>query len=183
MGMGTTRLQFVLMAILGGSITITPARGDEVRTTTLTCGTTRFTMTTHSVQNYVTRQGMWARPSGGRLVRKVDLRQPTFMLRRVRPGLAVVAGEISLWGCATTPKAHVLILYYDCSQILPTKPPARFCSKSGEWYRYIAMDGTLLDKGFGLGFDSSDADPREGKLRFRLGLSPDDEDVDFQQTW
>ena len=171
------------MALPLSLIIITPARGDEVKTTVLTCGTTRFIITTHSVQNYVTNQKMWARPSDGGLARQVDLRQSTFTLRRVRRGLNVVADEISLWGCATTPKTHVLILYYDCPQILPTRPPARFCSKSGEWYRYIAMDGTLLDKGFGLGFGTRDADPRESGLRIRLGLSPDDEDVDFKDTW
>ena len=171
------------MAILGGSITITPASGDEVKTTTLTCGTTRFTMTTHSAQNYVTKQEMWAHPPNGGQIRRVDLRQSTFVLRRVTPGLAVIADEIGLWGCAATPKANVLILYYDCSRLLPNDPPSRFCSKTNEWYRYVAMDGTLLDKGFGLGFGIRHADPRESGLRIRLGLPPDDEDVDFKDTW
>ena len=140
-------------------------------------------MTTHSVENHVTRQEMWVHPPDGGLARKINLRQSTFVLHRIMPCLAVVADEIGLWGCATTPKAHVLILSYDCSRLLPDDPPARFCSKSGEWYRYIAMDGTLLDKGFGLGFGTRDADPRESGLRLRLGLPPDDEDVDFQATW
>ncbi len=183
MGLRMIRQRFALMAILEGLTTITPAHGDEARTSTLICGATRFTITTHSVQNYVTRQEMWTHPSGGGQIRKVDLRQPTFVLRRVIPGLTVVADEISLWGCATPPKAHVLILDYDCSQILPNSPPARFCSKTGEWYRYIAMDGTLLDKGFGLGCVTREADPREGRLRIRLGFSPDEDDFDFQQTW
>ena len=103
--MGIARQLFALMAILGGLITITPARGDEVKTTTLSCGTTRFTMTTHSVQNYVTKQEMWASPSNGGQTRRVDLRQSTFVLRRVPPGLAVFADEVGLCGCATTRKA------------------------------------------------------------------------------
>lgn len=61
--------------------------------------------------------------------------------------------------------------------------PARFCSDSGEWYRYIATDGSLLDKGFGLGCGLRDSDPRERALRVRLGLPPDDENVDFKQVF
>ena len=152
----------------------------ELKTTILTCGGTRFTAITHSVHGYVTAQEMWARPSDRKEVRPVDLRQSTIILKRIVPGLVVVADEVGFWGCAKTSKGHVLMLWYDCSQVLPGGVPARFCSKSGEWYRYIATDGTLLDQGFGLGRGLGDTDPRERGLRASLGLPPDHEDVRFR---
>ena len=149
-----------------------------VRTTSLTCGGTRFTATTRMTEWLVTRQDMWAhRPGMG--ARRVDLRQATFALHDRVPGLRVVADEIGFWGCAATPKGHVLMLWYDCPQFMPENVPARFCSESGEWYRYVATDGTLLDKGFGLGRGLGDSDPRERGLRIRLGLPPDQEHVEF----
>lgn len=157
----------------------TASGAEGVATATLACGGTRFTVTTHSVHDYVTAQEMWARPPGARQARPVDLRQSTFALQHIVPGLAVVADEVGFWGCATTRKAHVLMLWYDCSQLLPDGPPERFCSQSGEWYRYVATDGTLLDPGFGLGLGLGDTDPRERGLRARLGLPPDGEHVKF----
>ena len=158
----------------------TSAHGDVVKTATLTCGGTRFTAITHSVHHYLTAQEIWARPPGTKQARPVDLRQSTLVLRRIVPGLAVVADEVGFWGCAKTSKGHVLILWYDCSQLLPDGVPARFCSESGEWYRYVATDGTLLDEGFGLGRGLGDTDPRERGLRKNLGLPPDHEDVEFR---
>ncbi len=157
------------------------AHGDEVtRATSLTCGGTRFTAITHRVHDYTTAQEMWVHPSGAKRMRPVDLRQSTFVLRRIVPGLAVVADEIGQWGCAKTRNGHVLMLWYDCPQLLPADLPARFCSETGEWYRYVAADGTLLDKGFGLGRGMGDTGPREKGLRARLGLPPDHEDVNWQ---
>ncbi len=152
----------------------------EPKIAVLTCGGTRFTAITHSVHDYVTTQEMWARPPGAKQARPVDLRQSTIVLTRIVPGLVVVADEVGLWGCARTSKGHVLILWYDCPQLLPDDVPARFCSQSGEWYRYVATDGTLLDKGFGLGRGLGDTDPRERGLRAGLGLPPDYENVKFR---
>ena len=152
----------------------------HTRTVDLTCGGTRFTATTYRVNDYVTRQVMWARVPGVAGTRHVDLRQSTFTLRDDPdvPGLPVVADEVGFWGCAATPRGHVLMLWYDCPQLLP-EVPRRFCSESGEWYRYVATDGTLLDKGFGLGAGLGDSDPRERGLRIRIGLPPDEEHVTF----
>ena len=87
-----------------------------------------------------------------------------------------MADEVGFWGCATTPKGQ---RWYDCPQLLPDAVPRRFCSESGEWYRYVATDGTLLDKGVGLGAGLGDSDPRERGLRIRIGLPPDEEHVTF----
>ena len=168
------------VGIMWCMIGMVAARGEEVRTTTLTCGGTRFTAITRSVHHEVTGQEMWARPSGARRARPVDLRQSTFVLRRGLPGLAVVADEVGFWGCAKTRSGHVLMLWYDCPQLLPEDVPARFCTDTGEWYRYVATDGRLLDKGFGLGRGLGDADPREKALRARLGLPADHENVRFR---
>ena len=158
------------------------AYGAELETTVPTCGGTRFTAITHSVHDCVTAQEMWARPSGAKQARPVDLRQSTIVLRRIVPGLVVVADEASLCGCAKTSKGDVLMLWYDCSQVLPGGVPAQFCSKSGEWYRHVATDGTLPDQGFGLGRGLGDTDPREQGLRARLGLAADHEDVKFRDV-
>ncbi len=150
------------------SATSTPSTyRQDTKTTILKCGGTRFTATTHSVNSYVTRQEMWARLPGRTGPRHVDLHQSTFALHGDLdvPGLPVVADEVGFWGCATTSKGHVLMLWYDCPQMLPDDVPRRFCSESGEWYRYVATDGTLLDKGFGLGAGLGDSDPRERGLR------------------
>ena len=159
------------------------ARADEIRTVSLSCGGTRFTAISHRVHDYATAQEVWARPAGIRHGRKIDLRQSTFVLRRGVPGLAVLADRVGLWGCATTSKSSVLILWYDCPQLLPDDVPARFCSDSGEWYRYVAPDGSLLDEGFGLGRGLGDSDPRERGLRARLGLPPDEEHVTFKEVF
>ena len=164
-----------LVGMMGCMLGATAACGAEVTTAVLTCGGTRVTAITHTVHDHTTAQQMWARPPGARRARPVDLRQSTFLLRRGLPGLAVVADEVGNWGCATTPRGHVLILRYDCPQLLPDDVPARFCSDAGEWYRSIAPDGALLDRGFGLGRGPGDSDPRERGLRARLGLAPDDE--------
>lgn len=87
---------------------------DDGTTASLTCGGTRFTAITHSVHTYATAEEMWARPAGARQGRKVDLRQFTFLLQRIVPGLAVVADRVSEWACARTPKRAVLMLWYDC---------------------------------------------------------------------
>ena len=153
----------------------------HTRTIDLTCGGTRFTATTYIVGGYVTKQEMWARRPGMTGSRRIDLRQSTFTLHGDLdfPGLPIVADEVGFWGCATTPKGHVLMLWYDCPQALPDDVPRRFCSESGEWYRYVATDGSLLDKGFGLGAGLGDSDPRERGLRIRIGLPPDEEHVTF----
>ena len=133
---------------------------------TLSCGNARFTAYTRRSHDYVTAQEMWVRPAGSGQKRQIDLRQSTFVLHRVMPGLRVVADEVSFWACKKASNARALILMYDCSQLLPENIPSKFCSKTGEWYRYIGIDGTLLDKGFQPG----EADPREDVLRRRLGL-------------
>ena len=65
---------------------------------------------------------MWARRPGTRGSRRVDLRQSTFALHGDLdfPGLRVVAYEVGFWGCATTPKGRVLMLWYDCRKCFPT---------------------------------------------------------------
>jgi hypothetical protein len=97
--------------------------------------------------------------------------------------LATGAGAPKVRVLLETATTHVLILWYDCPQVLPDDPPRRFCSDSGEWSRDVAMDGSLLDRGFGLGLGlglaSGDSDPREAALRARLGLPPDHEALTF----
>ena len=175
------RYVFLVLALLGHPGCFGPAQADDTETVSLTCHGTRFTAISHSVHSYATAQEIWAHPAGAGQSRMVDLRQSTIVLRRGVPGLAVLTDRVTAWGCATTSKASLLILQYDCPQLLPEDVPARFCSESGEWYRYIALDGSLLDTGFGLGLGDRDSDPRERGLRARLGLPPDDEDVRFQE--
>jgi hypothetical protein len=173
------RALLVLLVLIAWSTGAEAAEPIETVTATLDCGGTHFRALTRSVHDDVVGQDMWAHPAGAHPARRVELRESRFVLRRGVPGLAVLADEVAFWGCAETATTHVLILWYDCPQVLPDDPPRRFCSDSGEWYRYVAMDGSLLDRGFGLGLGLGDTDPREAALRARLGLPPDHEALTF----
>ena len=77
----------LMVAVVGSMIAATPvtraassSRDREIRTTSLTCGGTVFTARTHNVHRYATKQEIWARPSGTRAMRRVDLPQPTFTI-------------------------------------------------------------------------------------------------------
>ena len=176
------RCIILLLAMMWCTSGSAGAHADEINTVSLSCGGTRFTAISHSVHTYATAQEIWAYPASARYGHKVDLREFTFGLRHGVPGLTVLADRIGLWGCATTSKGSILILWYDCPRLLPEDVPSHFCSDSGEWYRYVAPNGSLLDKGFGLGRGLRDSDPRERGLRVRLGLPPDDENVRFKEV-
>lgn len=154
----------------------------DVRWSSIKCGGTLFTARTQVHDDLVTKQTIVAKLPGNPRSYTVDLRQSLFALHEGHPGLAVVADRVSSWGCATTPKTPVLILWYDCPQTLPEDVPGQFCSATGEWYRYIAPSGRLLDTGFGLGRGIRDSDTREAALRTRLGLPIDRESVRFRSV-
>ena len=177
------RCVLFVLGLMGCAGPIECARADETRTVSLNCGGTRFTAISHSVHDYATSQEMWAHPRGAGHGRKVDLRQSTFVLQHSVPGLAVLADKVGGWACVTTPKATFVILMYVCPQTLPDDVPARFCGDSGEWYRYVALDGSLLDEGFGLGPGGREPDPRAFGLRARLGLPPDDEKIKAEDVF
>ncbi len=70
---------------------------------------------------------------------------------------------VSAWQCRKTPAGHVLVLWYYCPQTLREDVPAAMCSVTSEWERYVALDGSLLDRGFSID------DVRYDALRAKLG--------------
>ena len=94
--------------------------------------------------------------------------QALFRQTRVSYPLEVGAPEglasfVSEWQCRKAPNGHVLVLWVICPQDFLEEIPAALCSSTGEWERYVGLDGGLLDRGF------SFEDIRYDALRSELG--------------
>lgn len=99
--------------------------------------------------------------------RSVDLRQtriPHPFELGSRKGLA---SYVEGWECRKVPHGHVLLLWYACPQDLREHAPEALCSSTGEWERFVATSGHLLDRGF------STEDSRYEKLQAELGYDVD----------
>ena len=141
------------------------ARGTdlELHAASLICGGTRFLARTEIVRSVPTSQTIDAFAENGKSPVQVDLRQTRISYPfelGTRKGLA---SFVSGWQCRKTPMGRILVLWYVCPQDLRENVPDRLCSITGEWERYVAMDGSLLDQGFS--FD----DPKYDGLRAKLG--------------
>lgn len=132
------------------------------------CGGTRFSAQTRYLDRARIGQAMQAFPHGSE-ARTVDLREPSFVMRRYMPGTRILAAPVTAWQCLKTQTGHILELWYSCAY-LDEDPPQQYCSVANEWKRYISTEGGLLDRGYAVD------DPRYGALLARLGYQGDPAD-------
>ncbi|WP_428374732.1 hypothetical protein [Lichenicoccus sp.] len=149
----------------------------EIYKASLICGGTRFSEETKVVNSVPVSvpvsQVITARAEPGMTV-SIDLRQVKIPYPFELGSAKGLASVVSGWQCKKTPTGHVLVLYYYCPQDLREDVPAALCSFTREWLRYVALNGSLLDRGFS--FD----DIRYDALRAKLGYhdKPPDQATD-----
>lgn len=145
------------------------ARGPhvELRKANLICGGTHFFVRGDFIRSGTVSvpvaQAMTARTGSAKRAVPVDLRQTSVAYPLELGAGKGLASFVSGWQCRRTPMGHVLVLWVICSQDLLGEIPPAFCSSTGEWERYVGLDGSLLDRGF------SFEDSRYDALRARLG--------------
>ena len=139
----------------------------ELRKASLICGGTQFFVRGKFIRSVSVSvpvsQAMMARTGSTRRAVPVDLRQTKVSYPLELGAAKGLASFVSGWQCRKTPAGHVLVLWVICSQDLLDEIPAALCSSTGEWERYIGLDGSLLDRGF------SFEDIRYDTLRAKLG--------------
>lgn len=135
----------------------------ELHRASLICGGTHFFVKSEFIESAPVSQVMTARTGSTKPAVLVDLRQTRISYPSELGAAKGLASLVSEWQCRKTPTGHVLVLWYSCPQDLREDVPAALCSFTGEWIRYVALDGSLLDQGFS--FD----DLRYDALRAKLG--------------
>ena len=129
----------------------------------MSCGGTRFFVRSEFIRSAPVSQVMTAREGSSKSAVTVDLRQARVPYPFELGAAKGLPSLVAAWQCRKTPTGHVLVLWYYCSLTLREDVPAKFCSSTNEWERYIALDGSLLDRGF------SFEDIRYDALRANLG--------------
>ena len=135
----------------------------ELHKASVICARTRFFVRTEFIKSAPVSQVMTARTGSAKATVTVDLRQTRVAYPFELGAAKGLASFVSAWQCRKTPTGHVLVLWVICSQTLQEDVPAAFCSSTSEWERYVALDGSLLDRGF------SFEDIRYDALRAKLG--------------
>ena len=135
----------------------------EIHKAGLVCGGTKFFTKSEFIRLAPVSQTITAIFKGNKLAALVDLRQTRILYPFELGTIRGLASFVSDWQCRKTRNGHVLVLGYTCPLDLREAVPQALCSSTGEWTRYIALDGSLLDQGFS--FD----DIRYDKLRSALG--------------
>lgn len=137
--------------------------GVERRDATLVCGGTKFIEKSEFIQFAPVSQTITATLNGKKSAVPVDLRQSRIPYPSELQGKRGLTSFVSGWQCRHALGGHVLVLWYNCPQDLGEDVPQVFCSSTGEWERYVGLNGSLLDQGF------SFEDSRYDALRARLG--------------
>ena len=139
----------------------------EIHRIRLVCGGTRFFARSEFIRFAPVSQIITATLKGNKLAAPVDLRQTKISYPFELGAIRGLASFVSDWQCRKIRNAHVLVLWYTCPQDLRENVPQALCSSTGEWERYIALDGSLLDQGFSVD------DTRYDALRATLGYDVD----------
>jgi hypothetical protein len=139
----------------------------EILRARLICGGTKFFAESKFVELAPALQIITVKIGRNKPAIKVDLRQIKMSYPFELGAIKGIASFVSQWQCRKTLKGHVLVLWYACPQDLREDVPLAFCSSTREWERYVALDGSLLDRGFS--FD----DARYDQLRATLGYDMD----------
>lgn len=135
----------------------------ELHKASLICGGTGFSVRSKFIRSAPVSQVMKAHTGSTKPAVLVDLRLSRMSYPIELGAARGLTSFVSAWQCRKTPTGYVLVLWYSCPQDLPEHAPAAACSVTREWERYVALDGSLLDRGFS--FD----DLRYDALRARLG--------------
>lgn len=165
-------MKWLLMLIcLAGTLRPQPLRarssGVEIHRARIVCGGTQFLAKSEFIRFAPIAQMITAIFERNKPAVRVDLRQTKVSYPFELGTLKGLASFVSDWQSRETPIGRVLVLGYTCPLDLRENVPQALCSSTGEWERYIALDGSLLDRGFS--FD----DPRYDKLRATLGYDVD----------
>ena len=151
----------------------------ELHKASLSCGGTRFLVRSEFIRSAPVSQVMTARRGSTKTITQVDLRQTRISYPFELGAAKGLASLVAAWQCKKTPMGHVLVLWYYCPLTLREDVPAAFCSSTNEWERYVALDGSLLDRGF------SFEDLRYDALRAKLGYhdKPDEPSDEGTFIW
>ena len=153
-----TVLAFVLCYGMANART----RDDFTGKTSFRCGASVFTATTRVHILDVLRQTMSVQLPSGKM-RRLDLREISLVQHAPSYTGRALNASVEGWQCRKTGQRHFVVLMYACNLDMTRAQIARYCPITGEWARYLDIQGRPLDDGY------APEDPRYGALERKLG--------------
>ncbi len=118
-----------------------------VTNTSLNCGGSRFTISTHYLYSGAVSQQIVLHRHDAR-DKMIDLREMRIVQTAFGKSDPALNSWVEEWQCERTRKRPVLVLLYMCNMGMTNRDIDRYCTITREWVRYIDLNGNLLDKGF-----------------------------------